>query len=224
MSKPTSNLDFSRYDFAFATLQALMPSLPSKVVFDIGAGDAPMKRIESIGLSWHGFDLKSSPEISHWDLNSPCPKTELSAGAAILLDVIEHCVNPGLVLQNVSAVLHPNGRLILTTPNPRWSRSRIHSLFFGYPTCFTQSDLDTNHHVFTPWPHIMEKMLHDAGFEIDDYVTLDGKTRLLDRPISYSYPAKCILRLGLMAIEQLDSSACGMSYGLIARKVKSSRH
>jgi len=31
-------------------------------------------------------------------------------------------------------------------------------------------------------------------------ITLDGKTGLLDRPISYSYPAKCVFRLGLMAL------------------------
>lgn len=68
----------------------------------------------------------------------PLPQPELTAGAAILLDVIEHCVNPGLALQHVSTVLNPNGRLILTR----------------------------------------------------------------------------------VAIEQLDSSACGMSYGLIARKVR----
>jgi len=105
-------------------------------------------------------------------------------------------------------------------PNPRWSASRIHTVFRGCPSGFTQLDLDTNHHVFTPWPHIVEKILHDAGFVIDNYVTLDGKTKLFRHPISFSYPARCLLDLARKVIEQLDTSACGMSYGLVARKVE----
>jgi hypothetical protein len=152
-------------------------------------------------------------------LDEPCSTNEGSAGAVLLLDVIEHCLNPGLALKNIAAVLQSNGRLILTTPNPRWSGSRIHTVFFGNPSGFTQRDLDENHHVFTPWPHILEKMLHDVGFEIDDYVTLDGKTGLFSSPGTLFLPARYLLNIGLMAIEKLDPSSCGMSYGLIARKV-----
>jgi hypothetical protein len=54
MSRPTANLRIKRYQFAFDTLPALMPSLASKVVFDIGAGAGQMQR-ESLGLAWHGF-------------------------------------------------------------------------------------------------------------------------------------------------------------------------
>ncbi len=220
MNQPTANLRASRYQFAFDALQSLVSSLPSKIVFDIGAGDGRMKTIESIGLRWQGFDLNpSSRDISRWDLTYRCPGGEPAAGAALLLDVIEHCTNPGIALKNIAAALQPNGRLIMTMPNPRWSRSRVDALLTGYPTSFTQGDLDANHHVFTPWPHILAKMLDDAGFEIEDYVTLDGKTRVFDRPVSFSYPVRCLLGLGLMAIERLDSSACGMSYGLIARRV-----
>ena len=219
MKQPTANLASTRYEFAFDTLRDLMPSLPSKVVFDIGAGDGQMQRIDDLGLSWHGFDLDPSPGSSRWDLNEPCPESSPSPGAAILLDVIEHCVNPGLALKNIAAVLPPGARLIVTVPNPRWSKSRTHALFYGYPVCFTQSDLDLNHHVFTPWPHILEEMLRDVGFVIDTYVTLDGKTSVLKRPISITYPVRCLLALGNVLIERIDRSACGMSYGLIASKV-----
>jgi len=220
MNRPTENLSASRYEFAFDVLQSLASSLPSRTVLDIGAGDGRMKKIESLGLAWHGFDLNpSSPDISRWDLTDACPEKEPPAGAALLLDVLEHCTNPGIALKNIAATLQIDGRLILTMPNPRWSRSRVDALLSGYPTCFTQGDLDANHHVFTPWPHILQKMLGDAGFEIDNYVTLDGKTRVFDRPVSLSYPLRCLFSLGLIAIERLDPSACGMSYGLIARRV-----
>ena len=38
-------------------------------------------------------------------------------------------------------------------------------------------------------------MLRDVGFEIDDYVTLDGKTSLRNFPISLSCPIQCLYRI-----------------------------
>ena len=131
MNPLSANLAVSRYDFAFNALQALMPSLPSRVVFDMGPGDGRMRRIESIGFVWRGFDQKAWGDVSSWDLNEPCSTNEGCAGAVLLLDVIEHCLNPGLALKNIAAVLQSNGRLILTTPNPRWSGSRIHTVFLA---------------------------------------------------------------------------------------------
>jgi hypothetical protein len=60
-------------------------------------------------------------------------------------------------------------------------------------------------------------MLRDTGFEVQDYVTLDGKTGWPGRPISLRYPLRLLHAFGNRLIEQLDTSACGMSYGLLAR-------
>jgi hypothetical protein len=218
---PSGNLMESRYEWAFNTLECMRPSLPTKTVLDIGAGDGRMKRIETLGLAWQGFDLNpSAPGIARWDLTDPCPVSNIEPGAAILLDVIEHCLNPGLALRNISNILPVDAYLILTMPNPRWSRSRTHALVYGVPGCFTQSDLDLNHHVFPPWPHIIEKMLRDVGLDIEDYVTLDGKTDWPARPLSLSFPLRCGHALLMFLIETFDRSACGMSYGLVARKTK----
>jgi len=216
---PPQNLCLARYEFALDRLRALKAVLPSNIVFDLGPGDARMRKIEDEGFLWHGFDLTAWRDIVRWDLTDPCPNNDVSAGAVLLLDVIEHCANPGLALRNIGAVMMTTGRLIITTPNPRWSGSRFHTFVFGTASGFTQQDLDENHHVFTPWPHILEKMLHDAGFEIDEYVTLDGKARLFSRPGTLFLPARYLLNVGLMAMEWLDPSSCGMSYGLVARKV-----
>lgn len=181
--------------------------------------------VESAGGLWYGFDsVPSSPMITEWDLTTPCPIPESAANIVLLLDVIEHCLNPGLALAHIAEVMQPNGRLVLTVPNPRWSRSRIHALLYGVPTCFTQSDLDLNGHVFTPWPHILMRMLCDAGFELEDYVTLDGKTSFPGRPVSFRYPIRLVHALFNMSIERLDTSACGMSYGLLARVPEQRRH
>ena len=217
-----ANLTVSRYEYALQSIQRVRSSLPSNVVFDVGAGNGQMKeRIEACGLHYYGFDLiPSSPEVTAWDLTAACPLKGQVASVVMLLDVIEHLVNPGLALSNIFEILQPQGRLVLTMPNPRWSRSRIYALFHGNPACFTQSDLDLNNHVFTPWPHILIKMLHDTKFEIEEYVTLDGKTKWPRRPISFRYPLRCIHAVANIVIERLDASACGMSYGLIARAKK----
>ena len=135
-----------------------------------------------------------------------------------LLDVIEHLVNPGLALRHISDAMEQAGVLILTMPNPRWSGSRMHYLFRGTLSGFTQQDLDENHHVFTPWPHVLQKFLRDAGLEIEAYVTLDGVARPFARPGKLFVPARYVLNLLQMGIERFDRSACGMSYALIARK------
>lgn len=217
---PSSNLRCSRYEYALASLRGPARGANAKVVCDIGAGDGRLKaEVEVAGGTWRGFDLSpSAPEIAEWDLGLPCPDRDLSAQYVLLLDVIEHLKNPGLALSGIASVLESGGRLVMTTPNPRWSRSRIHALLYGVPACFTQSDLDLNGHLFTPWPHIMMKMLRDAGFEIEEYVTLDGKTRMPTSPITLRYPLRVLHALINMLIERLDPSACGMSYGLIARK------
>lgn len=215
---PIANLSASRYEYAVKTVQRLKSSHSSDIVFDIGAGDGRLRtQIETAGGRWYGFDVEpSSPEIREWDLMAPCPLREQEAAIVLLLDVIEHLANPAIALSHIFEVLRPNGRLVLTAPNPRWSRSRIHALLHGTPACFTQSDLDLNGHVFTPWPHILIKMLHDAQFDLDEYVTLDGKTCWPGRPMSLRYPLRCAHSAINMLIEWLDPSACGMSYGLIA--------
>jgi SAM-dependent methyltransferase len=216
---PSANLAISRYQFASQTIQRLRAKIPSELCFDIGAGDGRMKEpIEAAGMSWWGFDLAPrSPGITAWDLSAPCPLPGARAGVVMLLDVIEHLVNPGIALRHIAETLEPDGWLIMTMPNPRWSRSRIHALLYGSPACFTQSDLDFNGHVFTPWPHILIRMLHDAGLHGEGHVTLDGRTAWPGRPLSIRYPLRCAHAVANMLIERVDPSACGMSYGLVAR-------
>lgn len=204
---PSQNLDIDRYQFAFERLGELLPELPSKLVYDMGVGDGRMRKVESHGMTWRGFDYHAWQDITKWELSDPCPFPE-KAGAGMLLDVIEHCVNPGLALKNISNALLPGARLILTAPNPRWSASRLHTLVFGWPSGFTKFDIEDNHHIFTSWPHHIEKLLNDAGFVVDEYVTLDGKSKLFKHRLSFAR----------VLIEAFDKSACGMCFAFVARK------
>lgn len=218
--RPGANLVQSRYEYAAETIHRYAPSLPVKRVFDIGAGEGQMRQsVERENLSWHGFDIAPlQSAIQLWNICAPRPASERpKAGIVLLLDVIEHLTDPGVALRNISDAVEPGGILILTAPNPRWSRSRLHALFFGNPSCFTQLDLEGNGHVFTPWPHIMVKMLHDADFAVEEYVTLDGRTNW-PRLLSLNLPVRIAHAATNKLIEYFDASACGMSFGMVARR------
>ena len=218
---PPVILSLDRYQFAAQSAASLAAQLPAPVVYDIGAGQGQMRApVEAAGLAWRGFDLvPTSPQIRPWNLDEPCPESQPAAGLVLLLEVIEHLRNPGLGLKHVAATLLPQGRLIVSTPNPNWSRSRLHALRTGFPSCFTQADLDLNGHVFPVWPHILEKMLAEVGLGVEAYSTLDGRMQWPGRPLSLRYPLRLAHAAVNKWIERSDPTACGMSYAMIARKL-----
>ena len=207
----------SRYAFAAHAARDLASSLPSPLVYDVGAGEEEMRvPIEAMGLEWAGFDLAPrSDRVACWNIEHACPKGEPAAGLILMLDVIEHLLNPGICLDQIQRVLLPEGYLVLTTPNPRWSRSRVEALRTGFLTCFTQADLDGNGHVFPVWPHVLMQALASRGFSVNQYVTLDGRTAW--PPLTRRYPLRLAHAALCRWIEAHDPSACGMSYALVAR-------
>jgi SAM-dependent methyltransferase len=213
----SGNLPLSRYAFAEDVAKRRLDAASAKTIFDVGAGDGIMKcRLEAAGFKWFGFDIAARDGIGRWDLGDPCPVQDVAADLVLWLDVIEHLGNPGLALDHIVATMAPGATLVVTTPNPRWSRSRLWALHSGYPACFTQADLDLNGHVFPVWPHILERMLTERGFAIAEYVTLDGATTWPGAPYSLRYPLRCAVAAMMMVLESRDPTACGMSYGVVA--------
>lgn len=207
-----------RFSFALAKLKAC--GKMNGEVYDLGAGKGLMqKKIENLGFQWFGFDISPAKKsIKKWDLNRPCPQGEKSCDVIILLEVIEHLNNVERSLQNIRRAMRKKGILILTTPNPRWSRSRLHALKTGYLSCFTPSDLEWNHHVFTPWPHIVADLLRKSGFTILEYASIEGPTTYWPKnPFGGLWLFKVLGNLTCRLIEKRDSTACGMSYGIVAR-------
>jgi hypothetical protein len=213
----TDNLDVSRYEYATAVAERLLANSHAKVVFDVGAGDCLMREpLEARSFIWHGFDIVPRGTADSWDLTQRCPLESAAPSLVLLLDVIEHLANPGAALDQIAAVMGAGTAILITTPNPRWSRSRLWALRTGYPICFTKSDLDDNGHIFPVWPHVLERMLLDRGFKIAEYVTLDGRAVWPGARYSLRYPLRCALAAAMMTIERHDRSACGMSYGVVA--------
>ncbi|ARS38457.1 hypothetical protein CA265_01670 [Sphingobacteriaceae bacterium GW460-11-11-14-LB5] len=209
-------LSLNRYQWASSFINNLTEVEP--VVFDIGAKDSIITSSITKKIKYQGFDM--APEITSiktWNINNELPELSNSADYVLLLEVVEHLTNPWNCLSNLAKVLKPGGKLILTTPNPFWSESRFTLFAEGKMPCFTVADLELNHHVFTPWPHVIERLLTDNGFVIEQWNMLDGKTALFDRNLIKN-PFRIFKRLAKRYLELRSPMACGMSYGLVAKK------
>jgi 2-polyprenyl-3-methyl-5-hydroxy-6-metoxy-1,4-benzoquinol methylase len=55
----------------------------------------------------------------------------------IIGDVIEHLNDPGSLFKHISQMLEPNGRIIISTPNPWYANALLKNIFEGQP--FTDS-------------------------------------------------------------------------------------
>ena len=209
---PDATLASDRYGFVRDYLASHPAPASGGALFDIGAGALPMKgAVEAAGYTWSGFDLApKSADITQWDINTPFVGAA-RADLVLLMDVLEHTFNPGIAMRHVRDVLKPVGKVILTVPNPRWSRARTMHLVTGCIAAFTQHDLDWNHHVFATWPHIVQKLALDSDFVLERYVTLDldeGRRPSLN-------PVRAAEQVVRRVIEAKDPSACGMSYAFI---------
>ncbi len=218
LPSPEAALAEDRYAFVRQYLGRLPPPHGKGVLFDVGAGSLPMRNdVEQAGYEWFGFDLyPTSPEIAQWDINTPFAG-DRRANVVLLMDVLEHTYNPGMAMRNIAAVLKPEGRLVMTMPNPRWSRARTMHLYSGYVACFTQHDLDVNHHVFTTWPHIVLKLVRDCGLRLEHYVTLD-RDEIKAKRLSPKSAILAVEALVRRAIEARDPAARGMSYAFVVRR------
>jgi hypothetical protein len=207
----------SRYEYAVDVLKRCLPA-NNGLVFDVGAGNGMTQaKVLDAGHRWMGFDVNPTDDlVQTWNLSDSCPVREIP-DAILLLDVIEHLGDCDLALKNISALAPKNTLLIVTTPNPRWSKARWMALFTGYQTCFQLADLD-NGHIFPVWPHVLDFILAKHGFEIFEYATLDGPTPWPPLASINRYPIALASALACKALEGMDRSACGMSYGVVARK------
>ncbi|MGK4569292.1 methyltransferase domain-containing protein [Flavobacterium sp. 3HN19-14] len=213
--KDNLNIYLTRSYFADAMLDKYFPDAPNKVVSDIGAGFGHMRaKVNSLEATWQPFDyVRKIEEATIWDLNENHPESARKAGTVIFLEVLEHLANPLLGLQNIAAHMEAGSFLILTTPNPASSINRVDLLLKGRLYAFQEKHLE-EHHVFTPWLHIVKFFLEQCGFEILEYGVVDvqhkGKSR---------FTIKHFIRRKIEStIEYFDPYAQGMSYGLVARK------
>lgn len=203
----------NRENYALSMIQKYKNLVPSNVLSDIGAGWGWLEpHCISNNLVWQPFDnvRKISGSIM-WDLNQSYPCEAKQAGMAVFLEVLEHLPNPLMAIQNISEHLLPGAIVIMSVPNPSWSRNRLHLLAKGTLYAFQKKHL-IEHHVFTPWRHIVEFYFEQSGFEVIEYHAIqqvDTKSQGIK---------EFILRQIQYIIEKRDPKSIGLSYGLVLRK------
>jgi SAM-dependent methyltransferase len=204
-----------RSKFAHEMLDRYFDLAPNNVISDIGAGFGHMeKKIISLGGVWQPFDYyKKMDKSIIWDLNNPYPIDTKKAGCVIFLEVLEHLANPLLGIQNIANHIESGGYLILTTPNPQSARNRINLLFKGVLYAFQEKHI-IEHHVFTPWEHIVRFYLEQSGFEILDFGVVD----IQDRATKSKNFKEFLLRMMERFIERRSPKAAGNSYGIVAKR------
>ena len=201
--------------FANEMLDKYYQTSPNTIISDIGSGFGHMQnKIESLGATWQPFDyVKKIDKSIIWDLNKPCPIEGKSAGTVVFLEVLEHLGNPQLGLQNITNHMQIGGILILSTPNPSSSQNTVNLFLKGRLFSFQEKHL-VEHHVFTPWEHIVRFFLEECGFEILEYVCVD-----ISNSKNRNSNLKDIFKRKIeIIIEKRNPKAIGMSYGIVARK------
>lgn len=206
----------NRAEFANTMLDSYCKEVPNKVISDIGAGYGHMQhKIESIGGIWQPFDYVKKMDFSIiWDLNNEVPNEVKKAGIVIFLEVLEHLENPFLGIQHIANHIEKGGILILSTPNPQSSKNRLNLLLKGTLYAFQEKHLQ-EHHVFTPWEHIVRFYLKQNGFEILEYAIVDT-AYIKQKPTTFKGYVKYYLE---RFIEMNSPKSKGMSYGLVAKKI-----
>lgn len=123
-------------DFVAAYIRSHQAEIRGKTVVDLPAGEGVSSGLlRDVGAEVHAYDLfpevfkAHGVECQKADLMAELPIENGFADMVLCQEGIEHLPNQHLALKELSRILKPGGRLILTTPNYSNMRSRFSYLF-----------------------------------------------------------------------------------------------
>lgn len=112
-----------KHDSAGKTIAfSFVPDGTGKRALDIGCRDGYWsKRLEQKGYEVVALDLEPhyEPALKH-NVEHGLPFADSSFDVVWCTELIEHLYAPEYVIQEISRVLKPHGRAIITTPNSGW--------------------------------------------------------------------------------------------------------
>ena len=137
-----SRLEPSRTSVQYAVRKPLVDWLRAQDVtgqrvLDVGCGDRPYDELVPGAV---GFDVPGNPRADIHGSIDAIPVEDGAFDVALCLQVIEHVPDPAAAVRELRRVVHPGGRVLLSThgvypfhPNPddlwRWTHQGLERLF-----------------------------------------------------------------------------------------------
>lgn len=147
-------------------------------ILDIATGKGYLvKMLEQVGFNnIHAADIHPDqfafdPDQYHLtrvDANQPLPYADESFDVVITSETVEHLANPLQFIHEITRILKPNGRLILSTPNVQTIFSRIYYLFTGRLAGHTRLDYQIAGHIAVLPDWLIERFTQQAGLQLKD--------------------------------------------------------
>lgn len=146
-------------------------------LMEIGCGSGVLLRI-ALDRGWQADALEFSPQLAalarRVNPTATITVTDVlshTGGAAdydavLALDVLEHVLDPTLMLKNCCALLKPGGLLLLQTPNTRGLRARLEGADWDMR--------DPAQHLNLFSPRGLRALLSETGFEVLELHTVSG--------------------------------------------------
>lgn len=142
-------------------------------LLDLGCGEVPLygmyrAHVTSVTcVDWAGSLHGTRHADILTDLNESCPMPDAAFDTVVCTDVIEHLRDPGRLFADVSRLLKPGGKLILSTPYLYPQHERPHDYFRCSDSALrllaTRSQLDVQElRPYGGYPHVMATLLLKA--------------------------------------------------------------
>lgn len=152
MKYHNSYLSIHQYRLDLVLKSILKLNLPtSSTILDLGCyPDYLLQKLRNKGYRVLGI-CSPHEKIKDVDVytvnleNQMLPQKDNSVDLIIFTEVLEHLVNPNLVIKEIFRILKPKGQLILTTPNAVRLQNLIKLLFHKNITFDLETTLATSH-------------------------------------------------------------------------------
>jgi len=157
----------------FTEVSKLIPNNPKLKILDIGCNNGNIRYLLPPNIEYYGTDLDKfhihqlqvqGVKARQADLNKdPLPFQLENFDYILLLDVLEHVLNPQELLRQSKQKLNTNGKLIITLPNDYHILNKLRFIFNKHLT----------EDPFAPFGHLHifpiksgENLLKQSGFRI----------------------------------------------------------